>query len=255
MFPYTKAVVHLTSIALPSFISFIAKDQANEVPDAIRLEAKTMSHRIMRPSVLGMLTSPRLERWRAKFPYALFTGLAAYMYMIPVALLVLFAQALGYRGEGNITLTRTWLTILLAPAGIAALIALLATVGWLSGYRPFRREWRNVPLAEAVEMAGRLRAQAEAHGFVAMWNGGADGFVSTWGMGLERTSYFNTGKSFPMRLSLFIRRVKADRAKVSIKLALRTVVLWDSGERATCEQVAQSLIQAATENPANPASV
>src|SRR5438046_5645172 len=185
---------------------------------------------------LNFLTHPKLERWRARLPYALFTTILAYLFVLPYALIIALAQLLGYRGTDDISLSRSWLTLLLAPLGVGILFLLIAACGRISGYRPFKQRWRNVPRDEAREFSDHLRAAAENNRFVTVWRCHGD-FVAVGAMHLESSELVHHGNHFPMRLSLFMRRRGEHQADVELKLANRTVVYWDTGERATCDRV------------------
>ena len=146
------------------------------------------------------------------------------------------------------TLTRSWVTIAALPPGIAVGFALFDAVGRLSGYRPFRKEWKDLSLSEAEELSGSLRRAAKQMGFELAWVDCDDiDFVSVRNIEMETTwPGIRGGKQFPMRLSCFKSAIRPGQFDLQMKLANRTVVVWDSGERQTCNATAQKIVDIAS---------
>jgi hypothetical protein len=194
---------------------------------------------------------PRLERFRARLPYFPIPGLVALLFILPAAALVALAQALGYRGTPEVSLSRTWWTLALAPPGAAAVFAVFEALGWVSGYRPFRRTWDNLPPHAARDLSVRLQAAAQANEFSQAWHDAQTGeFVAVRNMELEKQNRIASGTRFPMRLSVFVRALDPAHAAVDLKLANRTVVVWDTGERETCCRVGEAVVAAVVARPA-----
>jgi hypothetical protein len=189
---------------------------------------------------------PQLERFRARLPYFLVPTVSTVLMLLPAACIVLLAQALGYRGTADMSLSQTWLTLVLLPPACAVVFAVVGVVGWVSGYRPFRRTWNSVPLSAVHDVSLQLQAAARSQGFKPVWHDAQTGqFVAVRNMELESQRRFNDGKIFPMRLSVFIRPTDPAHVAVELKLSNRTVVVWDSGERETCRQIGESFAGAA----------
>ena len=200
----------------------------------------------MQKIVFRLQVHPRLERFRARVPYFLVTAVIAAMLALPAAAIVLLAQALGYRGTPEVSLWRTWWTLALVPPGAAVVFALIATLGWVSGYRPFQRTWDGLSAEAAKGKAQGLLAAAERLGFRTAWHDAAGGsFVAVRNMELEHRREISGGQDFPMRLSVFVRPTDPAHAQVRLKLANRTVVVWDSGERETCRRIGEAVTGAA----------
>jgi hypothetical protein len=131
-----------------------------------------------------------------------------------------------------VSLTRTWLTIGLAPPGIAAAFALLTLLGRLSGYRPFVREWNDLTPEQSRELCRRIDAACEPNGFHVVWRAPDDeppGLVAVRNIEMETRNRLASGKQFPMRLSVLSTRTSGIDYDVTLKLGNRTVVLWDTG--------------------------
>jgi hypothetical protein len=126
------------------------------------------------------------------------------------------------------------------------LFAAIEALGWASGYRPFRRTWDNLPPHAARDLTQRLLNAARARGFTPAWQDEGEGeFVAVRNLELEKRSRLNDGQTFPMRLSVFVRPIDPAHVAVDLKLANRTVVVWDSGERETCRQIGEAIVGAA----------
>ena len=185
---------------------------------------------------------PRLERFRARLPYFPIPGLVALLLVLPAAAILALAQALGYRGTPEVSLSRSWWTLALAPVGAAALFAVIEMLGRASGYRPFRRTWDNLLPHEARDQSLRLLGEAQAQGFVPVWQDARSGeFVALRNMDLEERARVVGGTRFPMRLSVFARPLDPAHVAVDLKLANRTVVVWDTGERETCRGIGEAI--------------
>ena len=122
-----------------------------------------------------------------------------------------------------------------APVPVTALIA---TVGWLSGYRPFYACWDISGSGSQQLLAGRLKEAAVKLGADIMWEGPGGDFVGVIGMEREAETATHSGTEALVRISLFF---KPDRA--IFRVSGRTVVIWDTGERERNESIAQTIIQ------------
>jgi hypothetical protein len=196
----------------------------------------------MQSVALRLQLHRRLERFRARVPYFVITGVIAALLTVPPATLLLLAQALGYRGTPDMSLSRSWWTLALAPLGIAVLFAIIDATGRVSGYRPFRRRWEHLSPHAAKDLSQRLLLAGRAEGFEPVWEDGEQGgFVAVRNMELETRRHVADGKTFPMRLSVFIVPADAAHVEVNLKLENRTVVVWDTGERETCRRIGLAL--------------
>jgi len=164
--------------------------------------------------------------------------------MAPAVGLLLLAQALGYGGTPEMTLRRSWLTIAALPPGTAVVFALLGAIGRLSGYRPFRQDWKNLPASEATTLSASIKRSAEQTGFISAWvAANRIDFVSVRNIELEMApQWMRSGKDFPMRLSCFTRETRPGRVDLVMRLANRTVVLWDTGERDACRRIGRDIV-------------
>ena len=192
--------------------------------------------------VFRLQVHPRLERYRARVPYFLVTGLAAAMLVLPAASLVLLAQALGYRGTPEVSLARTWWTLGLVPIGAALVFGAIDGIGRASGYRPYRRSWQGLSAGAAKELSQRLLASAERLGFSSTWHDARSGaFVAVRNLAMEYRQQVPGALHFPMRLSVFVQSTDPAHVRVRLKLQNRTVVVWDTGERDTCRKVGEAV--------------
>jgi hypothetical protein len=177
-----------------------------------------------------LLGTERAERFRVTVPYFILCGLRVAFIELPAAAIVLLAQALGYRGTPEVSLTRTWITLGAVPIGFAAAVAVLAGIAYLTGYRPYRHRWQNLEAAHAMRICSLLWTAAQGKGCKRVWTDTATGSFIAVGQ-LNRLE--------EMCLSVFNRRNDQGRHDVVLKLESRTAILW--GGRAI-HDVGQSLV-------------
>jgi hypothetical protein len=164
-----------------------------------------------------LLGEPRMQRFRAAIPYSVLIGLKVAFIELPAFAIVLIAQAMGYRGTPQITLTRTWLTLGALPFAIGAAVAVLEGIAYLSGYRPFRYRWQKVTPAEALRICARLHSVAESRKLNVVWNDSACGSFIAFGQ---------LNKLEEMCLAVFSNGSVAGHRDVEMKLANRTSITW-----------------------------
>ena len=63
--------------------------------------------RVMGRWASRLLGEPRVERFRIGVPYSVLCGLKVAFILLPAMALVVLAQAMGYRGTPQLSLTRT----------------------------------------------------------------------------------------------------------------------------------------------------
>ena len=183
--------------------------------------------------VYKILTHPSLERFRARIPHPIYSGLVALVASIPVVLLT----GLTVKSPAKASHDLPAAMLAVPPAcflAVTLLFGILALVGWLSGYRPFAREWGNLAPGDAESLLLRCMANAEALGFSTFWQKESAGFVAVLGMEREGKNAFHSGSNVPVRASFFLSEMNTPRARAGLKLEVRTVVLWDTGE---CQRV------------------
>jgi hypothetical protein len=180
--------------------------------------------------VFSILTHRRLERYRVFIPYPLVTGLLTFVFAIPFVFVGILARPQDWR-----VLIGIWIV---AGLMLGGLMALVAAVGWLSGYRPFYACWDISGPSSRIQLAGRLKAEAVKLGADIMWEGAGGDFVGVIGMEREGESATHSGTEAPVRISLFLTPDKA-----VFRVTGRTVVIWDTGERERNASIAQTMIQ------------
>ncbi len=196
-------------------------------------------------AIFGVLTNPSLERMRTYIPYPIYAGLVAAFFAVPCVVLQLVPHfPTGDPGAAS-SLSGVLLSVpVISFLAIATLSTLLSFGGWISGYRPFRKCWTHLSDEELSAAALRLRATAEAAGYRIAWSGAGGDFVGVSGMALEGNAALHSGSHFPVRVCLRTRR-RASRGEADLRLENRTVVLWDTGERARLAELGAALIAGA----------
>jgi hypothetical protein len=182
----------------------------------------------VRDSIFKVLTHPALERFRAWIPYPLYVSLVTFIFAIPMAALTAPA----------------WQEAILMPpigaAVVGALIGLLALGGRLSGYCPHQTNWEVMESDAAPRLSQRLRDTAQAQGFQILWHAPGGDFVAVWGLELEARVATHKGNEAPIRL-VFHLSGPPSRQRARLRVEGRTVVLWDTGERARVESIGLAL--------------
>ena len=195
--------------------------------------------------IFTALTHPSLERLRTFIPYPIYAGTVAAVVSIPVFALKGFMLG-GRFVSGS---TGSWMdSFFFVPAAsfsaIAALMTLLSLGGLVSGYRPFRKKWDPLTDEEFRDVSARLVAAAEAEGYSIAWKRELGDFVGVMGIALERRSGPHPGNDFPVRIS-FLSKSRFARREAELRLDNRTVVLWDTGERARLSALGAALLSRA----------
>ena len=115
----------------------------------------------METLILKVLTNPSLERFRARIPSPVYSGLVAFVFSIPVAVLAGVTVKSPARAAQN-PLDVVFAIPPVCFLAITLLFGALRFVGWLSGYRPFVQEWSNIAPTDAQSLMLRCQATAEA---------------------------------------------------------------------------------------------
>ena len=192
-----------------------------------------------------MLNAEGVAGLRARLPFSVFAALVTVVFSaVPFTVLVLHAQVLssdpGFRARAG-----WWAIIWLPLLGggmVAALFAPLELLGWLSGYRWFRGARRGVAAPEAGRVVDEVRGRAEGLGFQVQRALPDPGFLA---FRLTRTAapaVFHGVEDFPLLVGCrFVPRdpVSGD---VACLVRCRTLVLWDTGEAATCRALGEALL-------------
>jgi hypothetical protein len=192
---------------------------------------------------LGM--NPSMERARARMPYCVWKGMVVAAAIVPFAAILLLAQALGWRGTPDTSLMRSLVILAACVPGFTAIFALITAVAWLSGYRHAERRWKGLRPEEADALCAALHEAAEAQAFETMWRGRHGAFVGVRDLALDWEKITLSGTRFPMRLSVFAQEDARGLVEVGMRVAARSLVVWNTGERQRCEAMGEMLAEMA----------
>jgi hypothetical protein len=187
-----------------------------------------------------MLTHPRFERYRARIPYTIVAGVV--WFALGGIVSVFFALAGHGPGDPNP------LVPICCAAGMTGLYLVAAIVGFLSGYRPFIQRWDAMPAGEVRALADRLAAAADLAGWAIAWRGPRGDIVATLGLDPDDRTLVHDANAGPVRLSVFVTE-RGPQATMRLKIGIRTICLWDSGETARCRELGERLIADASASP------
>ena len=98
--------------------------------------------------------------------------------------------------------------------------------------------------ASAIQLTGTLDTAVKRFDLMHQVNARGS-FVAVANMGLESHVGLNPGTRFPMRLSFLIRPGGGGRGDGVLRAQVRTVVVWDSGEKRTLESVGAHVLERA----------
>lgn len=196
----------------------------------------------MNDLVFNLLTNRRLERFRGVIPYPLYTGLVTLLLAIPLMLPMVFSER-SPLGGGGLPFPACWALASLMPAGvIAGMMSLLALVGFISGHRPFRHAWIRLTPQEAAVLFERLLTVARWMGFDITWSDPGKGFVGVLNMEQEGSAALHSSDKAPVRIVVHLRDTDSMNAEVRLKLQIRTLVVWDTGEKARLQELGGRLM-------------
>jgi hypothetical protein len=180
-----------------------------------------------------ILLHPRLERFRARVPYWIVAGILWF---------AVFGAASGlmFLGVGPQDIP---LIVPIYIAGGMTVLYIIATItGHISGYRPFTQRWSGLTLDESQKLATRLLEAAETLGVTIVWDGPVGSFVGTLALENENGALTHKAKESPLRFSLFVRRQGAHHARMDLKIAIRTICFWNTGETQRCRDLGEQLL-------------
>lgn len=196
----------------------------------------------MNDLVFNLLTNRRLERLRGTIPYPLYAGLVTLLLAFPLMLPLVFSER-SPLGGGGLPFALRWVLAALLPAGvITGMLSLLATLGFLSGYRPFRYCWSRQTPADARALVDRLLAVARWMRFDMTWVDPKKGFVGVLNMEHEGGAPLHSSTDAPVRIVVGLRGMDSMEAEICLRLEIRTLVVWDSGERKRLEEMGQRFV-------------
>jgi hypothetical protein len=179
--------------------------------------------------ILGILTHRRLERYRVFVPYPVYVCLVTFVLTLPFILIALVRAP----HEWPFLVS----TAVLAPLLLAAINGLLAGIGWLSGYRPFVMRWSIADPNSLRLLPQQLKDAARKIGVDIMWEDIGGSFVGVLGIEREGRALTHSAVDSPVRVSLLIKGAEA-----TFKVAGRTVVLWDTGEKQRFASLGRTLL-------------
>jgi len=199
----------------------------------------------MKDPITLLLTHPVLERYRVLLPYPVFVGLIIFVpVFITMSVLVIVGEIVPQRAP--LPAGWRWSPIILGATGaicMAAPLSIAMALGHLSGYRAYGRTWNALTPGDADDLASRLKTAAQTLQFQITWDGGGRrGFVAVHSMHLEMRAT-NSGKWFPTRLHLFVKAGADGFRRAEMGVGIRTVVIWDTGERDRCRDIGETLVR------------
>jgi len=183
--------------------------------------------------IFRVLTHPYTERVRVWMPYPLVLGIVTTVFAIPGGFIV---YAVTGNAESGILIP------FVCAAAVMGLSEVIALSGWISGYRPFVARWDSLHADRALALETGVRAAAEKRGFNIVWAKPRVGFVGVCGMEHEDRPAVLAPAQSPLRLSLLISSSRGAGCRVVVKLDVRTLVVWDTGEKARVTALGRDLL-------------
>ena len=199
-----------------------------------------MSNQTNHP-VLKILINPALERFRVWIPYPLYISFVTFVYGVPINAVII------------VLLDFPWFIGLLIPSigavAIGALTTLFAFGGLISGYRPYKTRWTIIDPNASQLLFERLLNASKDCGFEIVWHNSESGFVGVLGMELEARKAIHKGPETPVRVSFRLADSATLWQYAMLKVEVRTVVLWDTGERSRMDSLGKEIVhRAAVDN-------
>ncbi len=192
-----------------------------------------------------LLTSKQMEYLRILVPQPVYLGLVVFASTLPVFLVLMVLTGPVAHAAKAIPVLGFLLIPVAGSLGTMILFTLVRMLAWVSGYRPFLFYTEDLDEQRSEEMVSRLLAAALGEGFDLFWRSPQKGFIAVKGIEMEKAGQRDmSGARFPIRC-VCLRSMNGMRHCLKLRLQVRSIPVWNTGETRVLRELGARLIQAA----------